>query len=188
MDKDTVTKAVDYTDPAVFKYFTRPQIDALDFTGFPEKYGYAKLDELIPKNPKYGKNDPPSQYLSSGKKVREWRSISGGNQKHILDNPRPAAVTRDTSRRAARREGRRRRRGHDSTDPAAQQLEQIANNNDAVPSPLAKRRKVQQQPVENISSSSQPSNVNVVYNIPRKISGGTICPTRCRLWYIRYGE
>jgi len=128
MDKDTVTKAVDYTDPAVFKYFTRPQIDALDFTGFPEKYGYAKLDELIPKNPKYGKNDPPSQYLSSGKKVREWRSISGGNQKHILDNPRPAAVTRDTSRRAARREGRRRRRGHDSTDPAAQQLEQIESN------------------------------------------------------------
>ena len=44
-------------------------VDWLDFTGFPEKYGFAKLDQIIPKNARFGKENPPTQYLTSGKRV-----------------------------------------------------------------------------------------------------------------------
>ena len=158
MSNATTAKAIDYLEPDALKYFLQPKLDVLDFTGFPEKYGYAKLDEIIPKNGKYGKHDPPPHYLISGKKVREWRSISAGNQTHILDNPPALVVTRDTSRRAERRAGRRRR--HDSIEQLQPdpQLEQITNNNnDVVPSPLAKRQKVQ-EPSENDSPSQPHSN------------------------------
>ena len=71
MSSKSTGKAVDYPSPDTLLQLETYQIDEMDFTGFPEEHGYAKLDQIIPKNPKYGKVDPPPHYLMSGKKVRE---------------------------------------------------------------------------------------------------------------------
>ena len=95
-------KAIAYPCPDTIFSVDNSCVDVLDFTGFPEKYGYAKLDQIIPKNVKYGKENPPNQYLTSGKRVQEWRRIGRSSQLHIIDNPPPAPVSRGSSSRGAR--------------------------------------------------------------------------------------
>ena len=55
-------------------------LDTLNFTGFIEQFGLDKLDQLYPKNPRFGQLNPAPSYLVSGKKVKEWREISKGNE------------------------------------------------------------------------------------------------------------
>lgn len=104
-------------DPAI--------LDTYDFTGFIDKFGSDKLDELFPKNPKYGQLDPAPSYLTSGKKIREWRVISKGNQRHIIDKyideehrrQQLPVVTGSRGRRAKRKRKREQRR--EQNDEAA---------------------------------------------------------------------
>ena len=79
MSAKSSVKAVDYPSPDTLLQLDPHIVDALDFTGFfPEKYGFEKLDRIFPKDPKYGKEDPPPHYLTAGRKIREWRKISRG--------------------------------------------------------------------------------------------------------------
>ena len=107
MSAKSSVKAVDYPSPDTLLQLDPHVVDALDFTGFPEKYGFKKLDGIFPKDPKYGKEDPPPHYLTAGRKIREWRKISRGNQRHAIENPPRPVVSRGSSRRADRRNRRR---------------------------------------------------------------------------------
>ena len=105
MSAKSAVKAIDYPSPDTLLQLDQYIVDALDFTGFPEKYGFEKLDQIFPKDPKYGKEDPPPPYLTAGRRVRDWRKISRSNQLHAIDNPPRPVVSRGSSRRATRRRG-----------------------------------------------------------------------------------
>ena len=101
LDLDGIGRAFNYTLDAL-RSLAPAQIDGLSFVGFVERYGIAALDDLIPKNERYGKLDPPASRLTTGKLVRQWRRLGRSDQLYILDNP-PAPVSRGSSRRASRR-------------------------------------------------------------------------------------
>ena len=74
---ESTGKAVNYPSPDTLLQLETYQIDAIDFTGFPEEHGYTKLNQSIPKNPKYGKEDPPPHYLTSGKQSENGERLVG---------------------------------------------------------------------------------------------------------------
>ena len=51
----------------ILRLMTVKQRDLLNFVGFPQRYGYGALDELIPKDAKYRKLDLPVSYLGTGR-------------------------------------------------------------------------------------------------------------------------
>ena len=61
LDLDGIGRAFNYTLDALWS-LTPAQIDWLSFVGFVERYGIAALDDLIPKNERHGKLDPPAPY------------------------------------------------------------------------------------------------------------------------------
>jgi len=91
LDLDRVGNASSYT-LAVLRALAADNLDNLCFVDFPARHGYAALDALYPKHAKYGQRNPPASELETGAAVRRWRTISKGNQQHIIDNP-PAPVT-----------------------------------------------------------------------------------------------
>ena len=102
---DDIAKASSYTIESL-QQLLPSQLDRLDFRGFPEVHGYDSLDVLIPPNKKYGKLNPPSQYLKSGHDIRRWRKLSRSDQTFLLDKSSPVPVTRDSSQRAERQSKR----------------------------------------------------------------------------------
>ena len=80
MSAKSAPKSIAYPCPDTILSVDDSCVDVLDFTSFPEKHTYSKLDQIIPKHVKYGKEDPPTQYFTSGKWVQEWRLFSGGDQ------------------------------------------------------------------------------------------------------------
>ena len=130
-------KAIAYPSSDTLFYFEKKVLEGLDFTGFPEKYSYALLDRLIPKDPKYGQLDSPLSYPESGAKVRRWRCISKGNQKHLMEieNP-PAPVSRGTSSRATRWKHHREALAYIDYNGTAQ-LDRVTSR--SASSPLAER-------------------------------------------------
>ena len=97
MSAKSAVKAIDYPSPDTLLQLDQYIVDALDFTGFPEKYGFKKLDQIFPNDPKYGKEDPLPHYLTADRRVRDWRKISRSNQLHVIDNPPCCATVRQHS-------------------------------------------------------------------------------------------
>ena len=60
-------------DPGLLRPFFLCKLDSLDFSRFPKKYGFSKLDELFLKNVRFGKHNPPPSYLTTGADVRRWQ-------------------------------------------------------------------------------------------------------------------
>ena len=139
LPEEDVGRALSYA-PDLLLSFKGPYLNTLDFTGYPEKHGFAIIDKLFPKNAKYGKLDPPPHYLTSGQRIRDWRKISRSNQQHIIDNPpRPNPVTRGSSLRGTRRRKRQRQSVEEpnQNDLEQSQLNQLASN--TIQSPLPDR-------------------------------------------------
>ena len=127
MSSKLTTKAVDYLSTDTLLQLDPHHIEALDFTGFPERHRYAKLNQIIPKNPRYGKVDPPPHYLTSGKKVREWQKIGRSNHLHAIDNSPQALIPWGSSQRAVRQNrGRDLLSAPDQNESALDQLAQVA--------------------------------------------------------------
>ena len=83
------------------------QVDVLDFSDFVSVHGISALDAIFPKV--NGDLDPPPNYLSTGAKMREWRSFTKANQQREIEQcaeeERRQAVTasRDRERLERRR-------------------------------------------------------------------------------------
>ena len=132
MSAKSAPKAIAYPCPDTILCLDNSCFDGLDFTGFPEKHSYSKLDQIIPKHATHGKEDPPSQYRTSSKWVQEWRCFSRCDQRYIIDNPTAAPVTRGSSLRTTRQNRRR-----EPPCEASYQINQIVAG--AVLSPRAAR-------------------------------------------------
>ena len=63
LDLEGIGRAFNYTLDALWSV-APAQIGRLSFVGFVERYGIAALDDLIPKNERYGKLDPTASYLT----------------------------------------------------------------------------------------------------------------------------
>lgn len=57
----------------------------MSFVGFSQRYGYGTLNKFIPFNHRYGKVEPPSLYLLSGKSVQEWKNCSLTDELFLLE-------------------------------------------------------------------------------------------------------
>ena len=54
-------------DLDTLRSMTAANLDVMSFVGFPQRYGYGALDELISKDAKYRKLDLPVSYFGTGR-------------------------------------------------------------------------------------------------------------------------
>ena len=84
-------------------------VDVLDFSDFVEVHGFGPLDAIYPKN--RGQLNPPPEFLTSGARVRQWRSFYKPRQQYEIDRlakeKEKRLVTESQSRRRATRITRR---------------------------------------------------------------------------------